>query len=112
MSFWQNNQDILANASSLAASTAVTSVLGFVFWAYAAHLFSQRAVGFGSAAVSAMTVLGTIGMFGLNTLLIGELPRRESRAGLISAALAAAGLGCVLLGAGFAFVPLTSAVDS
>jgi O-antigen/teichoic acid export membrane protein len=104
MGFWQNNQDILANASSLAASTAVTSVLGFAFWAYAAHLFSQRAVGFGSAAVSAMTVLGTIGMFGLNTLLIGELPRRESRAGLISAALAAAGLGCMLLGAGFAFV--------
>lgn len=104
--FWQRNHDILGNASSLAASTAVTSVLGFVFWAYAAHLFSQRAVGLGSAAVSAMTVLGTIGMLGLNTLLIGELPRREQRSGLVSAALLASGFGSLVLGAGFALVSL------
>jgi O-antigen/teichoic acid export membrane protein len=104
VNFWQQNRDILGNASSLAASTAVTSMLGFVFWALAAHLFSQRAVGLGSAAVSAMTVLGTIGMLGLNTLLIGELPRRERRAGLVSAALLASGVGSLLLGIGFALI--------
>lgn len=84
---WQRNRDILGNATSLYATTAVTSLLGFAFWALAAHMFNQRAVGLGSAAVSAMTVLGTIGMAGLNTVLIGELPRRKTRAGLISAAL-------------------------
>ena len=102
--FWGQNQDILANASSLAASTAVTSILGFAFWAFAAHLFSQDAVGLGSAAVSAMTVLGTVGMLGLNTLLIGELPRRKHGAELVAAALFAAGLGSCLLGLGFSLV--------
>src|ERR1700729_2173116 len=79
--FWRHNQDILGNAGTLLATTAVSSALGFGFWALAAHLFSQRAVGLGSAAVSAMTVLGTIGMLGLNTVLIGELPRPPARAG-------------------------------
>ena len=102
--FWRHNHDILGNASSLLATTAVSSVLGFGFWALAAHLFSQRAVGLGSAAVSAMTVLGTIGMLGLNTVLIGELPRRRSRAGLVSAALLAAGFGSFVLGLGFALI--------
>jgi O-antigen/teichoic acid export membrane protein len=49
-----------------------------------------------------MTVLGTIGMLGLNTLLIGELPRRQHRAGLVSAALLTSGIGSLLLGLGFA----------
>jgi O-antigen/teichoic acid export membrane protein len=102
--FWRHNHDILGNASSLLATTAVSSALGFGFWALAAHLFSQRAVGLGSAAVSAMTVLGTIGMLGLNTVLIGELPRRRSRAGLISAALLASGFGSFVLGLGFALI--------
>jgi O-antigen/teichoic acid export membrane protein len=102
--FWRQNHDILGNASSLLATTIVTSALGFAFWALAAHLFSQRAVGLGAAAVSAMTVLGTIGMLGLNTVLIGELPRRTSRAGLVSAALLAAGFGSFVLGLGFALI--------
>src|SRR5690242_16658174 len=84
---WQQNHDMLHNAGSLFGTTIVTSALGFVFWALAARLFNPHAVGFGSAAISAITVLGTIGMFGLNTLLIGELPHRESKAALVSAAL-------------------------
>ncbi len=109
MATWRRNQDLLGNASSLVATTGVTSALGFAFWALAARLFSQRAVGYGSAAVSAMTLLGTIGMFGLGTVLIGELPRRSSRAGLVSAALLASGLGSLVLGLAFGGVaPLVS----
>ena len=101
---WRRHHDLLSNASSLLATTGVTSALGFVYWAFAARLFSQQAVGYGAAAVSALTVLGTIGMLGLGTLLIGELPRRNSRAGLVSAALLACGLGSLVLGLGFAVV--------
>ena len=82
----------------------IMSALGFVYWVVAARLFSQEAVGYGSAAVSAMGLLGTIGIFGLGTLLIGELPRRSRRAGLVSAALLASGLGSLVLGLGFALV--------
>ena len=102
LSGWRRHQDLLSNASSLAATTGVASVLGFAFWALAAHLFSQQAVGYGSAAVSAMTLLGTVGMLGLGTVLIGELPRRRARAGLVSAALITCGTGSLLLGIGFA----------
>jgi O-antigen/teichoic acid export membrane protein len=75
--------------------------MGLAYWAIAARIFSQRAVGYGSATVSAVTLLGTIGMFGLGTVLIGELPRRTRRAGLVSAALLTSGLGSVILGLGF-----------
>ncbi len=104
MSVWRRHQDLLGSAGSLVATTGVTSLLGFVYWALAARVFSQQAVGYGSAAVSAMTLLGTIGMLGLGTLLVGELPRRSSRAGLVSAALLACGLGSLVLGLGFAVI--------
>ena len=101
----RRHRDLLANAGSLLATTGLTSLLGFVFWAVATRMFSQQAVGYGSAAVSAFTLLGTIGMFGLGTLLIGELPRRNAtRAGLVSAALLACALGSLMLGLGFVVV--------
>jgi O-antigen/teichoic acid export membrane protein len=103
---WQRNHELLRNAGSLAATTGVTSVFGFAYWIFAARVFSQSAVGYGSAAVSAMTLLGTIGMFGLGTVLIGELPRRAARGGLVAAALAASAVGSLILGLGFALVVL------
>lgn len=101
---WHRNRDLLDSASTLAATTGVTSVLGFAYWAVAARMFSQRAVGYGSASVSAMTLLGIVGMLGLGTVLIGELPRRRPRAGLISAALLTSGLGSLVLGLMFVLV--------
>jgi O-antigen/teichoic acid export membrane protein len=100
----QGNRDLLRNAGSLAATTGVTSALGFGYWIYAARVFPQQAVGYGSAAISAMTLFGTIGMFGLGTMLIGELPRRESRGPLMMAAFIAAFIGSFILGAGFALI--------
>src|ERR1700761_6229371 len=81
----RRNQDLLRNAGSLAATTGLTSVFGFVFWVIAAREFSQQSVGYGSAATNAMALLGTVGMFGLGTMMIGELPRRQERGGLFSA---------------------------
>jgi O-antigen/teichoic acid export membrane protein len=101
----RRNWDVLRNAGSLLATTGVTSAMGFVYWAVAARLFSQRVVGYGSATLSAALLLGTIGMFGLGTLLIGELPRRTLRRGsLVAAALLTSGLISVVLGLGFAAI--------
>ena len=99
---WRKHRDLLDGASALAATTGVTSLLGFAYWAFAARLFTPRAVGYGSASVSAMTLLALVGMLGLGTVLIGELPRRRPRAGLVSAALLASGLGSLALGLAFA----------
>jgi len=70
------NRSIVSNAGSLVATQLVTSGLGFLFWLVAARWFSPAGVGFAAAAISAMTLLGTFGMLGLGTLLMGELPRR------------------------------------
>jgi O-antigen/teichoic acid export membrane protein len=100
---WAANRDVVDNAASLLGSTAVTSVLGLVYWTVAAWLFTQEAVGYGSAAVSALTLFGTIGMFGWGTMLIGELPRRSgSRGGLVLAAVLASAAASLLLGVAFA----------
>lgn len=95
--FWDNSA-ILLNASSIVGTVGVTSLLGFAYWWLAARLFVPADVGFASATVSAMLLLGEIGIFGLGTLLLGELPRQPENAGpLISAAVTlAGGIACGL----------------
>jgi len=84
---------ILANAGSLVGTTVVTSGLGFIYWWLAARQFPAEAVGLGSAAISAMMLLGNVSVLGLGTLLIGELPRQPGKEGsLISTALLVVGL--------------------
>ncbi len=89
------NRVLLVNAGSLVGTTVVTSVLGLPYWWVAARLFSPQALGLSSAAISAMTLLGTACILGLGTLLVGELPRHPGKeASIISAALLlVAGLG-------------------
>jgi O-antigen/teichoic acid export membrane protein len=101
---WRRNKEILGNAGTLTATAAVSALLGLAFWTVAARLFSQAAIGYAAATTSAMTLLGTIGMFGLGTLLIAELPSRAARANLIAAGVLAAGLGSCMIGIIFVLV--------
>ncbi len=90
---------IAAISASLVSTQAATSVLGLLFWSLAARQFSVAAVGVGGAAVSLMTLLGTLGSLGLGTLLIARLPHTDqgSRRVLVRTALAvAAGAAAVL----------------
>ena len=84
--------DLFLNAGSLMATTAITSLFGFVYWWLAARTAPAAAVGQASAAVSAMTLIGTIGMFGMGTMLISDLPGIKGRRwDLISTCLLVAG---------------------
>jgi O-antigen/teichoic acid export membrane protein len=84
--------DLFLNAGSLMATTAITSLFGFAYWWVAARTAPAEAVGQASAAVSAMTLIGTIGMFGMGTMLISDLPGlRGRRWELISTCLLVAG---------------------
>ncbi len=92
------NSVLLVNAGSLVGTTAVTSILGFVYWWAAARQFPPEAVGIASALISAMTLIGGLCILGLGTLLITELPRQPGHEGeLISTALIVVGGvgGCV-----------------
>jgi O-antigen/teichoic acid export membrane protein len=103
---WQAANDaIVVNAGSLVGATAVTSLLGVAYWWLATRAFLPEAVGFASAGVAAMTLIGTIGMLGLGTLLIGELPRRPHNApALVSTALAVSTACSAVLGMLFALI--------
>lgn len=95
-------RSIVANAGSLSGTTVVTALLGFAFWGAAARLFPPDVVGYGSAAVSATMLLGTIGTLGLGTALIGELAvKRQRRGPLVAAALLASATGSTMLATGF-----------
>ena len=102
----RRNQELLRNAGSLVATTGITSILGFAFWIYAARFFAPEAVGYGSAAVSTMMLLGTIGEAGIGTMLIGELPHGGNRGELITASLIASFVVSFVLGLGFALASM------
>jgi O-antigen/teichoic acid export membrane protein len=101
--FSRTNLPIIINSGSLVATTLVTSGLGFFFWWLAARRFSPEAVGFASTIISAMMLLGTIGVLGFGTLLMGELPRQPGKEkSLISTAIITVGLAGGVLGILFA----------
>ncbi len=91
---------IAAVSASLVSTTAVTSVLGLVYWTLAARQTSVVAVGIAGAAVSLMMLLGNVGMLGLGTLLIAEVPRIATgrRRLLVRTSLAASGAASAALG--------------
>src|SRR5579863_5848590 len=96
---------MLVNAGSLIGTTAITSLLGFVYWWVAARRFPPEAIGIASASISAMTLLGNFCMLGLGTLLITELPRQPGREGsLISTALVVVGAIGGIVGLAFAVI--------
>jgi O-antigen/teichoic acid export membrane protein len=96
---FRTNRIFLLNSSSLVGTTAITAGLGFFYWWVAARLFTQDEVGLASALTSNMMLIMTIGVLGLGTLLIGELPRHPERAkALIMTALVVAGGVSAVLG--------------
>lgn len=99
------NQAILVNASSLVGTLVVTSGLGFAYWWVVARQFEPAEAGMAAAIISAMLLLGTIGMMGMGTLMIGELSRHPQLiVSLITTALIIAGGSSIVLGLGFALV--------
>jgi O-antigen/teichoic acid export membrane protein len=100
--WWHEQRALLSTTASLLATTGVTTLLGLAFWWLAAHLVPVAVVGYGSAAISAMALVGTFGMAGLNTVLIGHLARRPHDAdGLLTAALCTSAMISAALAAGF-----------
>lgn len=103
--FGAANRLIVANASAMMGTMVVTSGLGALYWLLAARFFDTEAVGLAGASISTMMLLGTAGMLGLGTLLIGELPRqRGQEVSFIATALFVAGLTAALCSAVFALV--------
>src|ERR1700722_8395786 len=96
---------IVSNASALASTTAVTSLLGGIYWFVAARRFTPSSVGLASAAIAGMTLVSTFASLGLDTFVLGEVPKHPNRARpLIVAALISAGVAGIALGLGYALI--------
>lgn len=90
---------LLSTTGSLVGTMVVTSGLGALYWWFAARLFDPASVGIAGAATSAMQVLAVIGVPGIGTLLVRELPRHTGREpALLATALTTTGLVTGLLG--------------
>jgi O-antigen/teichoic acid export membrane protein len=102
---------------ALVLSSALTSAIGLLYWVVAARLFDHATVGLNSAAISAMTLLGTAGHLNLGNAMLrfvpiaGPFARRLVRRCNAAALLAAATFGLVfVLGAGLWASDLLDAV--
>jgi O-antigen/teichoic acid export membrane protein len=62
------------NGYALVMSAGVTSVLGLVFWIFAARLYSPEQVGLGAALISSLLTLGNLAQLNLGNIINRFLP--------------------------------------
>lgn len=84
---------LFRNAVFLMASTAIMSVLGFVFWIFVAHLYTAAQIGAASALISITLLLSNLSFLGLGSGFLRFLPNsakpsRDINAGLITVGVA------------------------
>jgi O-antigen/teichoic acid export membrane protein len=73
------SDNLFRNSVYLMLTTGLMGGLGFFFWLIAAHIFSPDEIGVGTALISAMSLISTIGLLGFNTTLIRVLPNSQNR---------------------------------
>ena len=95
------------NALYLMLNTAVMALCGFFFWMVVARFYTEAEVGFGSAIISAISLIAIISLVGLNTSLIRFLPHADKPQELINSCYTLGGLvslivsGIFVAGLGF-----------
>ncbi len=77
---------------ALVSSSALSSLVGLVYWVVAARLFPPAEVGIGSALVSTLMLLGSVGHLNLGVALLRFVPVAGGRVRALVA-------GCYLVGA-------------
>jgi O-antigen/teichoic acid export membrane protein len=95
-------ETVLRNGHVLTLSSLLTSVLGALYWALAAHAYSQDSVGRNYSAVAAMMLLAGVGQLNLTNVMIRFTPGAGHRLRrLVAAAYLAACVATVVLAVGF-----------
>jgi hypothetical protein len=97
---------LVKSVFALLTSTTTGAILGLVFWAVAAHLYKAQYVGYGAAAIAAMTGLASVAQLNLSVIF----PRFLYAAGARATRVLVAGYGAAAILAaavGVAFLTLT-----
>jgi O-antigen/teichoic acid export membrane protein len=85
---------------ALMLTTGLNGILGFAYWVLAARLYPARSVGIGAGAISAMTLVSSLGWVGLQFVLLRYVPvAGRAQARLVRLTYAAA-IGVALLATG------------
>jgi O-antigen/teichoic acid export membrane protein len=71
------SDSLVRNSLCIMASTIVTALLGYVFWAVAAHVYTSQEVGVGSAVISLCSTVALLTYLGSAAMLIERLPATE-----------------------------------
>ena len=85
------------NSFFLMANTVLTSGLGFFFWMVVARFYTESEVGWGSATISAISLLATLSVPGFSAALIRFLPKAEKPQEMINSCLTISGAIAVVL---------------
>jgi len=101
---------LVRSTVALLISNATGAVLGIAFWAVAAHLFVPRDVGYGVAAIAAMTLLASIAQLNLGMVFPRYLHAAGAQAGTMLRAGYVASIVLALV-AGAVFLTLTGHHD-
>jgi O-antigen/teichoic acid export membrane protein len=83
---------LYGNALYLMFNAGVTSILGFFFWVVVARFYTEAEVGFSSAIISAIGLLVSFSLLGLDFSLIRFLPQVKKPEQLINTCLTLSGL--------------------
>jgi O-antigen/teichoic acid export membrane protein len=75
------------NSVCLIISQIIMTVFGYAFWAIVAHLYSDEAVGQAGTLISAVVLLSSIGVLGLNGALVRYLPESKRKNDKINTAI-------------------------
>lgn len=98
------SDSLFRNATYLMASTAIMSVLGFVFWVFIAHLYSPSDIGVASALISVATLISYFSLLGLTSGIIRFLAHSKNQSGDINAAAIAIAGVTLVVAAFYAFM--------
>jgi O-antigen/teichoic acid export membrane protein len=95
---------MVRSALYLILSTGTQAALGFVFWILAARLFSTTDVGRASSLISAATLIGFLGLLGLNTTFVRFLSTARDWNSLVTTGLSLVGVCSGVLAIGYAIL--------
>jgi O-antigen/teichoic acid export membrane protein len=88
---------LFRNSFFLMANTAVLAGLGFFFWMVVARFYTEAEVGWGSAIISAISLLALLSVPGFGASLIRFLPKAEKPQEMINTCFTISGAIAVVL---------------
>lgn len=78
------SDSLYKNSIYLMTSTLVMAVLGFFFWMINARLFTTEQIGLATTLISAMTLITSFSLFGLDVGIIRYLPKSRRKSDKIN----------------------------